>query len=114
MMAELIPTNSPFIFTRAPPEFPGFIDASVWMKSSYPLSLIPVLPSALTIPEVTVLPSPNGLPIAITKSPTSTASDSPIIISVRSFASTLSKAISVAGSEPITSASSVVSLIRDI
>ena len=28
-MAELIPTNSPFAFTKAPPLFPGFTAASV-------------------------------------------------------------------------------------
>ena len=33
-MAVLIPINSPRSFTSAPPEFPGLIDASVWMKSS--------------------------------------------------------------------------------
>ena len=33
-MAVLIPTSSPFRFTSAPPEFPGLIEASVWMKSS--------------------------------------------------------------------------------
>ena len=34
MIAELMPTNSPRRFTNAPPEFPGLIAASVWMKSS--------------------------------------------------------------------------------
>lgn len=32
--AYLTPTSSPFMFTRAPPLFPGLMAASVWMKSS--------------------------------------------------------------------------------
>ncbi|MEH2524244.1 MULTISPECIES: hypothetical protein [unclassified Bradyrhizobium] len=34
MMAELMPINSPLRLTSAPPELPGLIAASVWMKSS--------------------------------------------------------------------------------
>ena len=34
IIAELMPTSSPFILTRAPPELPGLIEASVWIKSS--------------------------------------------------------------------------------
>ena len=66
MIALLMPINSPRRFTRAPPELPGLIDASVWMKSSKPSGESPLRPSALTIPDVTVCPMPNGLPIAIT------------------------------------------------
>ena len=33
-MALLMPTSSPLRFTSAPPELPGLMDASVWMKSS--------------------------------------------------------------------------------
>jgi hypothetical protein len=29
----LMPTSSPRVETSAPPELPGLIDASVWMKS---------------------------------------------------------------------------------
>ena len=70
-IAVLIPTNSPRMLTNAPPEFPGLIAASVWMKSSY--SAIPMLarPTALTIPIVTLCVRPNGLPTASTNSPTS-------------------------------------------
>jgi hypothetical protein len=53
-IAVLIPTRSPRRLTNAPPLFPGLIEASVWMKSSYPSMPSPVRPSALTIPEVTV------------------------------------------------------------
>ena len=66
MIAELMPTSSPRRLTSAPPELPGLIEASVWMKSSKPSGERPLLPSALTMPEVTVCPMPNGLPIAIT------------------------------------------------
>jgi len=34
MMAVLMPISSPARFTSAPPELPGLIEASVWMKSS--------------------------------------------------------------------------------
>ena len=33
-IAVLMPMSSPLRFTSAPPEFPGLMDASVWMKSS--------------------------------------------------------------------------------
>jgi hypothetical protein len=32
-IAVFMPTSSPFILTRAPPELPGLIAASVWMKN---------------------------------------------------------------------------------
>ncbi len=52
--------SSPFMFTRAPPELPGLIAASVWMASStvvWPLESPPAetgRSSALMIPVVTV------------------------------------------------------------
>jgi hypothetical protein len=33
-MAVLIPMTSPRKLTRGPPEFPGLMEASVWMKFS--------------------------------------------------------------------------------
>src|SRR4051794_35281413 len=70
-MAVLIPISRPSSVTSVPPELPGLIDASVWMKSSYPApASTPVRPSAETMPEVTVWPRPKGLPTASTKSPT--------------------------------------------
>ena len=65
-MALLMPTSSPRRLTSAPPELPGLIDASVWIKSSYPFGFKPDRPSPLIIPEVTVCSSPNGLPMAMT------------------------------------------------
>ena len=56
------------------------------------------------MPEVTVWPMPNGLPIATAKSPTFTASESPSRIAVRFSAGMRSTAMSVPGSEPTSSA----------
>ena len=53
------------------------------------------------IPEVTVWPRPNGLPIARTKSPTCRRSESPIGTAVRLLPEICSTAISVSGSRPI-------------
>src|SRR6516164_9858228 len=72
-IAVLMPTNRPWVSTSAPPELPGLIAASVWMKSS---SISPEVARffALTMPEVTVCPTPNGFPMARTTSPTWTLS----------------------------------------
>ena len=76
-IAVLMPTTAPSMSTSAPPELPGLMAASVWMKK--PESLMPrlVRASAETMPLVTVWPTPNGLPTASTRSPTSSASESP-------------------------------------
>ena len=110
-MAVLIPTSSPLVFTKAPPLFPGLTAASVWIKDSI-LLLSPEpkeipRPLALTIPAVTVDVKLNGLPTAKTHSPTFSFSESPKGIVGRSFASILIKAISVAGSVPISLASNL-------
>ncbi len=65
--------------------------------------------TALTIPEVTVRSSPNGLPIATTGSPTATLSELPSGrgVSALAEASTRSTARSVDGSVPTTSALTV-------
>jgi hypothetical protein len=57
-------------------------------------------PFALTMPAVTVEVKLNGLPTANTHSPTFSFSESPNGMVGRSFASILSKAISVVGSVP--------------
>ena len=61
-------------------------------------------PTALTMPEVTVWPTPNGLPIATTKSPTLIASESPMRTAVSDSAGMRSSAMSVPGSVPTSSA----------
>ncbi len=66
-IAELIPTSLPSKVTNAPPELPG-IDRGVRLDKI----LITFTAedrfglSALTMPDVTVCPRPNGLPIATT------------------------------------------------
>ena len=68
-MAVLMPIRSPLASTSAPPELPGLIAASVWMKFSKVLMPRCVRPRPLTMPCVTVCPTPNGLPMASTTSP---------------------------------------------
>ena len=53
-MPVLIPTSSPRVLTSAPPELPGLMAASVWMKSSYSANPTFARPVALTMPAVTV------------------------------------------------------------
>ena len=65
-MAVLIPMRLPFTSTNAPPELPGLMAASVWMKFSKVLMPSWLRPSALTMPLVTVWPTPKGLPMAST------------------------------------------------
>src|SRR5438309_1288214 len=101
-MAVLLPMSAPRPLTSAPPEFPGLIAASVWIKSSY--SAMPTLarPTALTIPIVTVWLRPKGLPMASTYSPTWSLSESAQGMVGRSLASTWMTAMSVLGSVPTT------------
>src|SRR5437016_2576394 len=101
-MAVLMPMSSPRALTSAPPELPGLIAASVWMKSSY--SAMPTLarPTALMIPIVTVWLRPEGLPMASTYSPTWSLSESAQGMVGRSLASTRMTAMSVFGSVPTT------------
>src|SRR5207302_1156890 len=75
-IAVLMPMTSPCMFTSGPPELPGLMAASVWMKSSNgPWPMLRAL--ALTIPAVTVACRPNGEPTAMTQSPTCILSESP-------------------------------------
>jgi hypothetical protein len=63
---------------------------------------MPKRPVALTMPAVTELSSPKGLPTATTHSPTSSCSESPHSTGVSPEASTLITARSVSASEPTT------------
>ena len=105
-IAVLMPIRLPAASTSAPPELPGLIAASVWMKFSKVLMPRPVRPRAETMPLVTVCPTPNGLPMASTTSPTRSASEEPKPIAGRFCASRRSTARSVSGSLPTTFASS--------
>ena len=100
-IAVLMPTTSPCMFSNGPPELPGLMDASVWIRSpvgSTPRSMRPV---ALITPRVTVLSSPNGFPTAIAHSPTFNLVEFPRT-ATGSFRDGLirRRAISVRGSAP--------------
>src|SRR5580765_1864562 len=101
-MAELMPTSWPEALTRAPPLLPGLIAALVWIALVTTGSVVccdcpngsvgscwlcpPVVTGrlrALTIPVVTVPARPSGLPMAMTGSPTLSASESPTATGVR-------------------------------
>ena len=101
-IALLMPTTSPCRLSSGPPELPGLIDASVWMKSSYgpwPITR----PLALTMPAVTVCSRPKGLPIATTQSPTRMFDESPSLSAgISPCESILTSARSVFGSVPST------------
>ncbi len=73
-IAVFMPIISPAMFTSAPPELPGLIAASVWRKSETSVTPTFERASAETIPLVTVWPTPNGSPMASTRSPTWVAS----------------------------------------
>ena len=71
---------------------------------------MPERPSALTIPEVTVCCRPNGLPMAMTKSPTWSFEESARAISAGNLPSvTFRTATSERSSAPTTSAFSSIS-----
>ena len=107
-IAVLTPMTWPVTLTSGPPEFPGLMAASVWMKSwmlrSLALGRARLRPLALMMPEVTVKVrfSPSGLPTARTHSPTRLSSLLPSGAGVRWSASILSTARSVPGSVPTT------------
>src|SRR5919202_281027 len=69
------------MLTSGPPELPGLIAASVWMKSeiAYWLGRSPRTerPLALTIPAGTGKSRPSGVPIASTQSPMRAGLSSP-------------------------------------
>ena len=98
----------PSMLNSGPPELPLLIAASVWMKSSYGPWRIS-RPRADTIPAVTLPPSPNGLPIARTQSPTREASESPNASAGSGLSDfTFSNAMSTRSSRPMSVAFSEV------
>ncbi len=101
--AVVIPTTSPRLLTRGPPEFPGLIEASVWITSGIVMpSCWMSRPLALTTPLVTVGPPgrSRALPMARTSSPTWSASELPSSAAVSPSASIWSTARSVGASRP--------------
>ena len=97
----LMPNKLPCTSTKAPPELPGLMAASVWMKFSKVLMPSWLRPSADTMPLVTVCPTPKGFPMANTMSPTWTCSELFITITGSLSKLTLSTAKSVSGSVPM-------------
>ncbi len=106
-MAVFTPITSPFMFSSGPPELPGLMAASVWMKCwNWPLapgSMVRFL--AEMMPAVTVCDSAKGLPMASTQSPTCAVSELPsLTVGSGVLVSILITARSVALSTPITRA----------
>src|SRR5947209_3783710 len=58
-----MPITSPRMLKSGPPELPGLMATSVWMKGTK-FSCGSERPFALTIPAVTVFSKPNGEPMA--------------------------------------------------
>ena len=86
-----------------PPELPGLMAASVWIRSSRMTVALSWMrrPFAETTPWVTVFwNSPSGLPMATTVAPTGAFSESASAAATSPCAGTLSTAISVCGSRP--------------
>src|ERR1022692_4556218 len=76
--AVLMPTTRAWLSASAPPEFPGFSAASVWITSSIsraaePLRVGSDRPRPLTTPAVTEPARPSGLPSATTSWPTTSS-----------------------------------------
>ena len=95
-----------------PPELPGLMAASVWMKLTFLLGM----PTSAaererldTMPSVTVESSPTAFPIATTQSPTCRSSDRPsgAVGSARPVGLILITARSRNSSEPLTVPSKV-------
>ena len=80
LICALIPITRPRASKSGPPEFPWLIGASVWIASG--TEKLDVNESierwtAETTPVASESAFPNGLPIAATGSPTTTAEESP-------------------------------------
>ena len=99
-MTVLMPMACPRTLIRGPPLFPGLMEASVWMNSSYGPAPI-MRPIALTMPAVTVCSSPKGFPIAMTGSPTSTPEESPSGMTGSPVATIFKSATCVPASRPM-------------
>ena len=95
-----MPITSPFRLNSGPPELPGLIATSVWMKGTK-FSWGSDRPLALTMPAVTEFSKPKGEPMASTQSPTRSLPGSPRLTLGRPLASILSSATSERGSAPI-------------
>ena len=92
-----MPTTSPRRLISGPPELPGLMATSVWMKGrKSPVSRC----LALTMPAVTLFSRPKGEPMAMTHSPTFRRLVSPIFTAGKPLASIFTTATSVRASAP--------------
>src|SRR5256886_14831930 len=101
-----MPTTFPLTSTSAPPLLPGLIGALVWIRSLSATALhsSTVRPSALTIPFVTLLSRPSGLPTARTRSPRRSFDESANVAGGRLAPSTRTTARSLVEEAPTTAA----------
>jgi hypothetical protein len=101
-----IPITRPWRSASAPPELPGLIAALVWIISGSATPFPSETPwrKALTMPSVTLERSPNGLPIAIAKSPTSSLLESANAAGVRFAPETRTTARSSGAKRPTSDA----------
>ena len=78
--ATLMPISSPSMLTSGPPELPGLMQASVWIRLRYTWSSesVTLRFKALTMPTDTVFSYPKALPIVITLSPIIRSAELPI------------------------------------
>ena len=104
ILALLMPMTLPSASTRAPPELPGLMAASVWMSFMLWPSAPMVRLRELMTPTVTVPwnSRPRGLPIAMAGSPTWRESLSPNSATGRLSILILTTARSVFSSRPTT------------
>ena len=99
-LALVMPTTSPYMLNRAPPELPELMAQSVWISSwVLPEDMVTSRFRALTAPAVREkVSSPRGLPMATTLSPTFSLPEEPMTTGVRPSASTFSTATSLLSS----------------
>ncbi len=111
-IAVLTPITRPSASSKGPPLFPGLMAASVWISSGMLnlSSFCKLRSNALTMPAVSVNCWPNGLPIAYTRWPTNTSSESANVTGARATpdGSTRMTARSASGSRPTSSAATIV------
>ena len=116
-MAVLMPMTLALASASGPPELPGLIGASVWMRPvSVPTGDSSSRSRPLTMPEVTVCWKPKGLPRAMAVSPTSTVPGSARGAATRSVVGvTATMARSFSGARPTTRpVSSCSSAVRTV
>ena len=105
-LALTMPMSLPVASKRPPPELPGEMAASVWIRvmawpSTSMVRLVAEMIPAVAVPRS----SPRGLPMAMTSLPTVRVSESPTTAGTRPVASILMMAMSFLLSVPTMAAS---------